>query len=44
MLLSIVKTIVDFRMVKGILIDTSFVEKKTFHVVKYSIVKQSFLY
>ena len=35
------KKIVNFRMLKGILIDTSFVEKNTLHVVKFSVVKFS---
>ena len=38
-----IKNKVNFRMLKGILIVSSVVEKNTFHVVKFSVVKLSFL-
>ena len=34
-----IKKIVNFRMLKGTLIGSSFVEKNTFHIVKFSVVK-----
>ena len=37
--IKIVTKTVDFRMIKGILIETSFEEKNTFHVVKFYVVK-----
>ena len=38
-----IKKIVNFRMLEGISIGSNFVEKNTFHMVKFYVVKYSLL-